>query len=297
VVNLTLQNCAIRRGHRAGIEAFSGNTAIVNIDISDSLISGNRGAIGGAVTLGANGAGTVNLVMSGSTIEKARSFHDFGGAGLSLTNYGTGAVSANLTDTLITRNTLGIDVIDANVTLTGSVVSRNRHGGIHTNGASVVTLTNSVIARNRALEFGGGIHQFGSGSVDIVNSTIRGNYAACEMAGCAGGIAANGGSIDLVNVIAWGNSTAAGDAADLAITGGTVTADHSDLGDVSGSYTDLGGNISADPLFATRDDDHLVAESPAIDTGTCTGVPATDFEGDARPTGGGCDMGADEVAP
>jgi hypothetical protein len=60
---------------------------------------------------------------------------------------------------------------------------------------------------------------------------------------------------------------------------------------------DLGGNINADPLFVSRDDVHLNPGSPAIDTGTCVGAPATDFEGDPRPTGGGCDMGADELAP
>jgi len=64
------------------------------------------------------------------------------------------------------------------------------------------------------------------------------------------------------------------------------------------SSPDFGGNINADPLFvAAPRDIHLSAGSPAIDTGTCTGAPATDFEGDPRPTGAGCDMGADEFVP
>ena len=50
------------------------------------------------------------------------------------------------------------------------------------------------------------------------------------------------------------------------------------------------------PLFAFGDV-HLSAGSPAIDSGTRTGAPVTDFEGDPRPTGGGCDMGADEFVP
>jgi hypothetical protein len=61
--------------------------------------------------------------------------------------------------------------------------------------------------------------------------------------------------------------------------------------------TDLGGNISADPLFLSATDHHLTASSPAIDAGTCAGAPGTDFEGDPRPTGTGCDMGADEFVP
>ena len=64
-----------------------------------------------------------------------------------------------------------------------------------------------------------------------------------------------------------------------------------------GVYTDVGGNISADPRFVSGRDPHLTVASPAINTGTCTGAPATDFEGDPRPTGAGCDMGADEYVP
>jgi hypothetical protein len=40
-----------------------------------------------------------------------------------------------------------------------------------------------------------------------------------------------------------------------------------------------------------------LAGSPVIDAGTCAGAPATDIDGDPRPSGAGCDMGADEVVP
>ena len=60
--------------------------------------------------------------------------------------------------------------------------------------------------------------------------------------------------------------------------------------------TDLGGNISMDPLFIFGDF-HLRPASPAIDAGTCTGAPPTDFDGDLRPTGTTCDIGADEFVP
>jgi len=52
----------------------------------------------------------------------------------------------------------------------------------------------------------------------------------------------------------------------------------------------------ADPRLS-RGDSRLTGGSPAIDTGTRLGAPATDFEGDPRPTGAGCDMGADEFVP
>ena len=65
------------------------------------------------------------------------------------------------------------------------------------------------------------------------------------------------------------------------------------------------GNINADPLFVdpdgpdyipgNQDDDlHLKSGSPCIDTGTATGAPDTDLEGNIRPQGAGYDMGAYE---
>ena len=41
-------------------------------------------------------------------------------------------------------------------------------------------------------------------------------------------------------------------------------------------------------------DGHLSAGSPAVDAGICTGAPVTDYDGDPRPQGAGCDIGADE---
>ena len=80
----------------------------------------------------------------------------------------------------------------------------------------------------------------------------------------------------------------------------SINADHCDIGDRVtnyGTFNDLGGNIDVDPLLVSRTDFHLGVGSPAIDTGTCAGAPATDFEGDPRPTGAGCDIGADEFVP
>jgi len=70
------------------------------------------------------------------------------------------------------------------------------------------------------------------------------------------------------------------------------------------------GNISEDPLFVRRgrwedaDGDgienwlpgnyHLQPGSPCIDRGTCEGAPLLDLDGNPRPTGAGCDMGAYE---
>ena len=59
------------------------------------------------------------------------------------------------------------------------------------------------------------------------------------------------------------------------------------------------GNFCGDPLFVrtawgTVGDYHIQASSPAVDAGVCTGAPTNDFEGDQRPQGAACDIGADE---
>ncbi len=54
-------------------------------------------------------------------------------------------------------------------------------------------------------------------------------------------------------------------------------------------------NISSDPKFVTYPIDlHLTAASPCIDRGTATGAPATDGDGQPRPSGNGFDIGAYE---
>ncbi|MDX1612942.1 MAG: choice-of-anchor Q domain-containing protein [Candidatus Promineifilaceae bacterium] len=55
-----------------------------------------------------------------------------------------------------------------------------------------------------------------------------------------------------------------------------------------GTYLPLGG--------AELSGWHLTAASPAIDAGTATGAPPTDFEGDPRPANAAVDIGADELA-
>ena len=66
-------------------------------------------------------------------------------------------------------------------------------------------------------------------------------------------------------------------------------------GDYSGCAPGV-SDISADPLLLdpAAGDFHLAFGSPCIDAGTSTGAPPADFEGIARPQGGGVDIGAYE---
>jgi hypothetical protein len=102
------------------------------------------------------------------------------------------------------------------------------------------------------------------------------------------------GTVDLTNVILWRNGAVAG--SDLELQDGAVAnVDHDDIGQSSGTVNDLGGNVSVDPRLVGGFE--LSSTSPLIDAGTCTGAPSTDIEGDPRPSGPGCDIGADEFVP
>jgi hypothetical protein len=48
---------------------------------------------------------------------------------------------------------------------------------------------------------------------------------------------------------------------------------------------------------AANGDYQLQSGSPAIDAGSATGAPATDFAGTARPQGAAVDIGAFEATP
>ena len=51
-------------------------------------------------------------------------------------------------------------------------------------------------------------------------------------------------------------------------------------------------SLTSAPQLTT--DGHLQAGSPAVDAGVCAGAPSDDFDGDQRPQGPACDIGADE---
>ena len=63
------------------------------------------------------------------------------------------------------------------------------------------------------------------------------------------------------------------------------------------SETFASGNIEALPGFIDPNDVHLLASSQLLSTGSCSQAPASDIDGDLRPIGGGCEIGADEYNP
>lgn len=281
--DVTVHGFEISNGR--AIRIFAGNGATIHVTFARSIVNGN---VDGSI---------VNLASGGGSTKP--------GGGISVHAAGTGAIDLDVIDSLITRNALkgdgpdnqgaGIGIVaqhssQVTASLVNTVVARNdaRRGTGGPNGGGIaasadaaasiaLSVTNATIVRNSAQTYprpsffaesdGGGIWAVGPVVVDLVSSVVHGNRA-------------NRGSDVFV------------------ADGATVNLDHDIVAHVDatdGTLNDLGGNLSADPRLDARY--HLRTGSPAIDAGTCAGAPSTDFEGDPRPSGATCDIGADELVP
>jgi hypothetical protein len=171
---------------------------------------------------------------------------------------------------------------NVNAILDGNVIAENdvngSAGGAYID-TSVVTMTNNIIALNTGDEDwnGDGVVVQNTGSdVRIVNNTIVSNTAE--------GIEAQDGAEVLVrNTIIAGNNGGLHNFESSA----TLTSDHNTLWDNGWNYGNVTpgtGDIETDPLFldAANGDFHLQMDSPCIDAGNPTGVPAFDIEGTPR---------------
>jgi CSLREA domain-containing protein len=199
-------------------------------------------------------------------------------------------------------------------------------GGIANYGAALLTLVNSTVSGNHAGDGGstdgyggdggdgGGVYNVGPFAASDV--TVRGNlaggggtgiYGSPGSAGSGGGIF-NQDSAELRNTILAGNRAGgAGSDCQNTLTSKGYNLVQSLAGCVLAG--DTTGNITgADPRLGPLADNGgptwthaLLAFSPAIDAGSCTGLdgnPVTQDQRDAaRPQGAGCDMGAYEATP
>jgi len=272
---------------------------------------GTAGAGGGGIQMVNNSPTFVNLVFSGN-------YGATYGGGIYIR--AEGSCSPSFTNVTFTGNSTGYDgggmmseygcdLTLNNVTFLGNNAA-DEGGGFYNSSNTV--MKNVIFSGNTANE-GGGLYN--SGSVSLLNATITGNDAVN-----GGGIYNN--YIDygqektiITNTIIWGNTATTGSQvynissdptfsySDIQGSGGSTSWDSS-LG------TDDGFNIDANPLFVrdptagdgdwtTHGDNdygdlHLRLGSPAVDTGTNTDCPAFDLDGNPRPLGPSCDMGAFE---
>jgi predicted outer membrane repeat protein len=228
--------------------------------------------------------------------------------------YSTGALT--MTDCVVSANNANFDTSSSggglflsadavavnliNVTISGNTAT-GYSGGIHYNqGSGGLNLTNVTISGNTA-KYNGAIST-NSGNLNLLNSTIATNHFSSG--GSNGGIGTYG-TINFKNTILAGN-----DGTNCFIgSGGSLVSQGYNLDSGSSCTLNSSGDLhNTDPVLGPLADNGgptqthalllasvLHARSPAIDTGTNSGCPATDARGVARPQGTHCDMGAYEV--
>jgi CSLREA domain-containing protein len=269
-------------GLAGGIYNFGGTLTVTN-----SIISGNSANVGGS-GISSTGTTTVtNSTFSGNTTP---------GGGSGISNSGT----LNVTKSTFSGNSASVGGSgisnSGTLTVTQSTFSGNTTpgGGAGVSNSGTLNITNSTYSGNSA-QFGGGIYQVGaSATANVTNSTFSSNSAGSS----GGGIFKDpgAGAITLKNTIV-ADSTAGGNC------GGTITngGNNLDSGATCGWGSNNNSQSNTDPKLGPLASNGgltktmaLLAGSPAINTGTDAGCPATDQRGKPRPQGAHCDIGAYE---
>jgi len=209
---------------------------------SNTSISGPTQGTGAALTdlVAINGSAASTVFTVGSGVTNS-SF-----SGLIVTNgsSASGGGISNAGTLSITASTISGNAASSAGQATG--------GGISNTGT--LTLSSSTVSGNSAISTGGvqagGGGIYNSGSLSLTLSTVSGNSATAAGNGGGAGIVNNGGTLAL-NSSTISANTADGAGGGLFINAGTVTLANtiitgnsaSTSNDVSGSYTDNGGNV------------------------------------------------------
>ncbi len=308
-------------------------------------MTGGRAVDGGGMNISGSGPTVVDCIFQGN---RATDSPDSRGAGMYIHQGSPLVMGCTFIDNTVGEGTVitayggGAFLSDSNATVLDCVFAGNsavanllgtdavaRGGGIYSVGGDT-TVINTTFSGNSAWSasvFPGSTHAYGggiaseAGTLTVTNCTFAGNSASTinELNAWGGGVHASGGATTVTNCVFHAN-TAHVEPQDVY---GSASVSYSCLQD---SHPGT-GNIVADPLlvdadgpdntYGTADDDlHLLIDSPCVDTGDDTALPADtfdqdhdgdhseslpqDFEGDPRvadadgdstPT---VDMGADE---
>ncbi len=137
--------------------------------------------------------------------------------------------------------------------------------------------------------------------IEIINNTVYNN----GLSGWGGGISV--GNPDAEDIVIRNNICSQNLSFQIVVgkddqTGQRVTVDHNLIDGFRGYTEELASEtygddpVEGDPRFvdASGGDFHLQGSSPAIDMGSSTDAPSTDYESNIRPQGSGYDIGAYE---
>lgn len=213
-------------------------------------------------------------------------------AGLSLQAGNTAAVSL-IRATIAANSGAGISANGGTLSVTQTTVAENLGGGISLDGSSF-TITNNFIARNGNMSTasvgGVALAAISGGANKLEFNTIVANVASGGVTSSGGVLCDRAGFVASNNLIFRNTGGAAGNVQTLGLC------------QYGNSFVNAGtSTVDNTPMFAHPNsppfDYHLTPASPGtiVDAaGACTGV---DVDGDTRPIGAACDLGADERKP
>jgi CSLREA domain-containing protein len=249
-------NCSLRDALAAAAAAGAGNITFS----SSAFPSATTIQLGSGGTLNLPSNTTITGLTAGSGITLANLVTVSGGGyynRFSVFTVNSGVTGAAIANLIITNGF--VDIYDGGginnagtLTVSGSTISGNSGyvfgGGIYNNGGTLA-VSNSTVSGNIVFEgSGGGIANLGT--LTVSNSTFSGNASE----GNSGGGIFNGGTLTVRNSTFSSNSASGGGASGGGIfNGGTLTLSNSIVAgnttsveavyaDISGSYTDNGGN-------------------------------------------------------
>ncbi len=204
------------------------------------------------------------------------------------------------------NRTDGFDIKGSNITIEDSMAYGNGGGGFKIWGGGQTSVSNSLAFHNHN---GVELYEASGASYRITNVTSADNDLAAlavyydnghfpttvNVTNSIFAFSTEGNSIS--PSVTWtGSNNLYWADEDEQLKGGTRAYTKADV--TAGRMPDSAAMLG-DPRFVRKDsgltsDYHLLAGSPASDSGTATGAPPADLGGQARPSGGGVDVGAYE---
>ncbi len=288
----TVNNVTVRHGFFSGGSDGGGFLVLGALTLEDSVVTDNQAQdrIGGGVYVSGNSAS----LIARRTIFANGVANDGGAIGV---RDGTLVVEdATLSGNQATRrggalhNDAGAATVVRSTFTSNSAGSEDGGAILNRGGGATLTLTNSTLSGNLADRNGGGFSN--ESTATLLNVTITANTAN----GAGGGIRRQGGTVNVKNTIV-ANNTAGGNCSNTVTSQGFNLESSNSCG-----FAGAGDQINTNPLLGPLTGNGgltathaLLAGSPAIDTATAIGAPATDQRGVSRPQGAGYDIGAYEL--
>lgn len=325
---IALNGVTISQNHATAVGGGFYVTGVTNATVTNSTIDSNISIN----AQGGGGAYVLNSVVTfnNTNITNNSGYAGTSGVGggirvdgaTSNVTFNGGSISGNAA-----WNGVGVEISNsAQLTVDGTMIDSNSTVGTNGTGGGIrlasgtLSLSNAYVRGNDINQYGGGLSVATGTTATIINTVFSGNTADGQSYSLGGGIYNAGGVINATNVTIAGNHATAngggisgvGTYTNSIIWGNTATSTPNINGAPTVTYSDVfggfagTGNINADPLFTNlvaasagtptaAGDLHIsLVSSPVVNTGTATGAPATDIDGDGRPQGTGIEMGADE---